>query len=53
MATDPKDDAGSDENFVTCPTCGKKAKIDEQKAQKDGYVLCPSGHKIELMQGLM
>lgn len=51
--SEPKQGSGADENFVTCPTCGKKATIDEQKAQKDGYVLCPNGHKIELMQGLL
>ncbi len=52
MNPDSKD-GGSDDNTVTCPTCGKKVVIDEQKAQRDGFVLCPSGHKVELMQGLL
>jgi len=51
MTPDSKD--GANDNTVECPTCGKKVVIDEQKAQRDGFVLCPNGHKVELMQGLM
>lgn len=48
--------SGQDENSVTCPTCGAKTLIDEKaekQAQEHGYVLCPKGHKIEMMSGLM
>jgi hypothetical protein len=46
--TDP-----NDENVVECPVCGEKTRVDEEEAKKKGYVLCPKGHKVELMHGLM
>jgi len=42
-----------DENVVECPVCGSKTPVDEEQAKKNGYVLCPKGHKVEVMGALM
>jgi hypothetical protein len=41
------------DNVVRCPECGAQVPVDEAQASAKGYVVCPKGHAIALMQSLL